>query len=68
MLEMWQSILRMTATNTKRAGRTRAGERVRTEPPCKVILHNSWHPMSWVVLVLVKTIPGTTIKKATKIM
>jgi len=33
-----------------------------------VILHDSWHPMSWVVYVLVKTIPGTPVKRATKIM
>ena len=39
-----------------------------TEPPYNVILHNSWHPMSWVVYVLKKSIPGMTIKKATKIM
>lgn len=39
-----------------------------TEPPYNVILHNSWHPMSYVVYVLKKSIPGLTIKKATKIM
>jgi ATP-dependent Clp protease adaptor protein ClpS len=33
-----------------------------------VILHNSWHPMSWVVYVLVKTIPGMSVKKATMVM
>ena len=39
-----------------------------TEPPYNVILHNSWHPMTYVVYVLKKSIPGITIKKATKIM
>ena len=33
-----------------------------------MILHNSLAPMSWVVYVLKKSIPGLTIKKATKIM
>ena len=65
---MWQSTFKVTTTKTKKAERTRTGSRARTEPPWKVILHNSWHPMSWVVYVLVKTIPGTTIKKATKVM
>lgn len=39
-----------------------------TEPPYNVILHNSLAPMSWVVYALKKSIPGLTMKKATKIM
>jgi ATP-dependent Clp protease adaptor protein ClpS len=39
-----------------------------TEPPYNVILHNSLHPMTWVVYVLKKSIPGLTLKKATKTM
>jgi ATP-dependent Clp protease adaptor protein ClpS len=41
---------------------------VRPEPPWNVILHNSWHPMSWVVYVLKKVVPGMTVKRATRIM
>ena len=44
------------------------GGEARPEPPWNVILHNSWHPMSWVVWVLKKTIPGMGGKKATKLM
>lgn len=58
----------MTATKTKRRQETRAGGKARHEPSWNVVLHNSWHPMSWVVYALVRTIPGTTIKGATKIM
>ncbi len=58
----------MGATETKNANRDRTGNEARPEPPWNVVLHNSWHPMSWVVYALVKAIPGTTIKKATKVM
>ena len=43
-------------------------ERLRPEPPWNVVLHNSWHPMSWVVYVLKKAVPGMTVKRAVKIM
>ena len=46
----------------------RTGEETRTEPPWNVILHNSWHPMSWVIYALVRSIPGTTIKTAAQTM
>ena len=46
----------------------RTGSKARTEPPYNVVLHNSLVPMSWVVYVLKKSIPGLTTKKATKIM
>ena len=60
----------MSATKTTKPAEPsiigEAGEA--TEPPYNVILHNSLAPMSWVVYVLKKSIPGMTIKKATKIM
>ena len=58
----------MSAAKAGTARRTRAEGRIRTEPPCNVVLWNSWHPMSWVVWALVKTILGTTDKGAVKIM
>ena len=58
----------MSATDTKKANRNRTGDEPRPEPPWDVVLHNSWHPMSWVVYALVKAIPGTTVKKAVKVM
>ena len=58
----------MTATKTKKAEGTRTGNESQTEPPWNLILHDSWHPMSWVIYALVRSIPGTTIKKVTKIM
>ncbi len=59
----------MTATKTRRAEETRAGEEARTEPPWSVILHNDWeNSVTRVVWVLVRVIPGMTIKQATKIM
>jgi ATP-dependent Clp protease adaptor protein ClpS len=40
-----------------------------TEPPWNVILHNDWNnSMLAVVVVLVKVIPGMTIKRAARIM
>ena len=64
---MWQSG-GVTPTKTKKVEEAQPGGKAQTEPPWNLILHNSWHPMSWVIYVLVKTIPGTTIKKAAKIM
>ncbi len=58
----------MTTRKTRRAEETRFGKESRTELSWNVVLHNSWHPMSWVVYALVRTIPGTTIKRATKVM
>ncbi len=59
----------MTATKTRRAEEARTGEESRTEPPWNVILHNDWeNSMTRVVWVLVRVIPGMSVKKATKIM
>jgi ATP-dependent Clp protease adapter protein ClpS len=41
--------------------------RVRTEPPWKVVLHNDYNPINRVVWRLRRTIPGMTIKRATRI-
>ena len=59
---------RVGATKAGRARQTTTEDRVRPELPCNVVLHNSWHPMSWVVYALVKSIPGTPVKRAVKIM
>ncbi len=58
----------MSLTKPKNVPTEQSGSRVRAEPPYNVILHNSWHPMTWVVYVLKKSIPGLNLKKATKIM
>ena len=58
----------MSTVLPKRPPEHRTDSKARTEPPYNVILHNSLAPMSWVVYVLKKSIPGLTIKKATKIM
>jgi ATP-dependent Clp protease adapter protein ClpS len=58
----------MSAAKTKKAEETRTANRPRNEPPWNVVLHNSWHPISWVIYALVRSIPGTTIKRATRIM
>jgi ATP-dependent Clp protease adaptor protein ClpS len=59
----------MTTTSVKEAQGTRTGGEPRTEPPWNVILHNDWeNSVTRVVYVLVRVIPGMTIKRATKIM
>ena len=58
----------MTPMKPKKAEEAPTANRPRTELPWNVILHNSWHPMSWVVYALVRSIPGTTGKRATRIM
>ena len=45
-----------------------SGFGTKKELPHNVILHNSWHPVSWVVYALKKSIPGMTLKKATRVM
>lgn len=64
-----------TTTSTPKPKEEQQGsEKVRTisdvqpEPPWSVILHNSLHPMTWVIHALKKTIPGMTLKKATRLM
>ncbi len=62
----WHIDVRM---KVKKDERTRTGGKSRTELPWNVILHNDWeNSMPRVVLVLKKTIPGMTFKKATRIM
>jgi ATP-dependent Clp protease adaptor protein ClpS len=59
----------MSVTRPKQAQGTQTEKKVRTEPPWNVVLHNDWkNSMPRVVLILVKEIPGMTIKKATKLM
>ena len=57
----------MSLAKPTKAPEERTGSKAKTEPPYNVILHNSLAPISWVVYVLKKSIPGLTIKKATKI-
>ncbi len=59
----------MTATKIKKAEEKQTGKKVRTEPLWNVILHNDWeNSMPRVVWVLIKVIPGMTLKKAAGIM
>jgi ATP-dependent Clp protease adaptor protein ClpS len=49
--------------------RMKTGYEGRTEPPWNVILHNDWeNSVTRVVWVLVRVIPGMSVKKATKVM
>ena len=69
----WQSTGYMSmSTKIRGVLQTGAGiessSRTKKEPPHNVILHNSWHPVSWVVYALKKSIPGMTLKKATRVM
>ena len=32
-----------------------------------MVVHDSWHPMSWVVYTLVGATPGTSVKKAASV-
>lgn len=58
-----------TGTKTRKSPGTRTRRRARTEPPWNVILHNDFeNSMSRVVIVLKKTIPGMTYKRAAKLM
>ena len=55
------------ATKTRR--RPVSQSRPRPDPPWNVVLHNDWvNSMPRVVVILRRTIPGMTLKKATRIM
>ena len=58
----------MSLTKPTKAPEEWTGNEVRPEPPYNVILHNSWHPMTCVVYIFKKSIPGLNLKKAMKIM
>lgn len=59
----------MSLTKPHRPPEHRAADKKSPEPPWSVILHNDWiNGMGRVVCVLKKSIPGMTIKKATRIM
>jgi ATP-dependent Clp protease adapter protein ClpS len=59
----------MTATKIKEAERSRVANKAKPELPWNVILYNDWeNSMARVVWVLVKVVPGMSIKKATRIM
>lgn len=59
----------MSVSKTKPAKTTRTGKKARTEPPWNVMLHNDWeNSMPKVVLILKKTIPGMSYKRAVRIM
>ena len=61
-----------STNNTRESHETGAsvgtGRKAKPEPPHNVVLHNSWHPVSWVVYALKKSIPGMTLKRATRVM
>jgi ATP-dependent Clp protease adaptor protein ClpS len=59
----------MTTTKIKKSERVRTGRRATTEPPWDVVLHNDWdNSMPRVVVILKRTIPGMSVKRAASIM
>ena len=59
----------MTATKIKKTERVRTDRRATTEPPWDVVLHNDWdNSMPRVVMILKRTIPGISVKRAAGIM
>jgi ATP-dependent Clp protease adaptor protein ClpS len=59
----------MSATKPRKEERARTRRKAKPEPPWNVVLHNDWNnSMPRVVLVLMRVVPGMTLKKATKIM
>ena len=51
----------------RRARGTRAAGEDRTEPPWNVVLHDDLNPINRVVWRLFRTIPGMSLKRATKV-
>ena len=59
----------MSDTKTVKERQQKTGRKNSTEPPWNVLLHNDWeNSMPRVVLVLKKTIPGMSYKRAAVIM
>ena len=59
----------MTTTKIEKTERARTGRRATTEPPWDVVLHNDWNnSMPRVIMVLLRTIPGMSIKRAAGMM
>lgn len=59
----------MSATKTTKDTRRKTHGKPRTEPPWNVVLHNDWNnSMPKVVYVLVRTIPGMNVRRATALM
>ena len=57
----------MAATKTEKAQGPRTGKKARPEPPWNVVLHNDRNPINRVVYRLWRTIPGMTVKRATRV-
>jgi ATP-dependent Clp protease adapter protein ClpS len=59
----------MTITKSKKVEGTHTQNEAQAEPPWNVILHNDWeNSVTRIVWVLVRVIPGLSVKKATKIL
>ena len=59
----------MTATKPKKERPSQTASKAKPELPWNVILHNDWeNSVPRVVIVLMKAIPGMSLKKATRIM
>jgi ATP-dependent Clp protease adapter protein ClpS len=59
----------VNSTKTRKTKQTQTSRQVEPELPWNVILHNDWqNTVTRVVWVLVRVIPGVSVKKATKIM
>ena len=59
----------MTTTIIRKDEGKQTGRKARPEPPWNVILHNDWeNSMPRVVWVLMKVIPGMSLKKAARTM
>ncbi len=58
----------MAATKVKRAEGTQTAGKAKPDLPWNVILHNDWDNSMVRVVIVLKVIPGMTLKKATAIM
>lgn len=58
----------MAATESKKSRKAQAKDKVGTEPPWNVLLHNEWNnQFQRVIWRLKKVIPGMTLARATRI-